>query len=228
MKGSDIYALIQREIPIEDSWITEKYGPNELFNQSKDYTKILYCVTPTVEVEKYCIEKGYDLLISHHPFTSDLCPQIILHTALDCCRGGLNDMWAEMLGVKEGKSFDKKLGIYGKIEPATMAELKYRIESFIGHPIKGEVYSRKCLIESVVICTGLGGLVYDLALATKADCFIIGESVRKRDEFEALIEVGHTLTERCGVLKLKEVLGLDIDLAPLELDVFNDEVFTGR
>ena len=86
-------------------------------------------------------------------------------------------------------------------------------------------------INSVVICTGLGGLVTDLARKTGADCYILGEATEEAGKmgFKAVIEIGHTLSEQCGVNLIRSLLpGLTIDLAPIEVDYFGHEHFLGR
>jgi putative NIF3 family GTP cyclohydrolase 1 type 2 len=86
-------------------------------------------------------------------------------------------------------------------------------------------------ISSVVICTGLGGMVIDQAAASKADCYITGElfsSSVKEYGFKAVIEVGHTLTEFIGVDLFRSLLpALQIDSAPLKIDYFNFETSIG-
>jgi putative NIF3 family GTP cyclohydrolase 1 type 2 len=230
MKIKEIISILTKAIPIGDSWVQECYGAYNIKNMEKDVKKILYCVTATNEVVRYFKKNGYDLLISHHPFVVNV-PQLVFHTALDCCKNGLNDMWANTLAVKNAVHFDRNLGWAGSIEKTSFEALTAKIEAFIGHKIKGVKYSTGEQISSVVICTGLGGMVIDQAAESKADCYITGElfsSSVKEYGFKAVIEVGHTLTEFMGVDLFRSLLpALQIDSAPLEIDYFNFETSIG-
>lgn len=193
--------------------------------------RVLYCVTPTPEVLRHFKKSGYDLLVSHHPFLTDV-PQVILHTALDCCAGGLNDQWAKALNLQNQLPFDGTLGAVGELpEPMSIEALTAKCEAFIGAPVIGQVHSRIPLIRSVVICSGLGGLVTDLARSTGADCYILGEATDRAENmgFPAVIEIGHTLSEKCGVNLIREILPeIVVDSAPLHLDRFGREVWKAR
>lgn len=234
MKASDFINVLTTRLPKNGEWDKtsgEPYGAYSI-NLEKDINRALYCVTPTSEIKKYFLEKEYDVLISHHPFVTGL-PQMIFHTALDCGVGGLNDQWKDFLQVEEAKHFDQNLGWHGKIKPIQFNDLCDKIENWIGDKIIGEKYSEIDEIKSVVICSGLGGLVNDLALKTKADCYILGESVCSAvaSGFKAMIEVGHTLSERMGVNVFKEALkpyNVIVDCAPINLDIFGREVYNGR
>jgi putative NIF3 family GTP cyclohydrolase 1 type 2 len=227
MKASQVIDILTRAIPREIEWSKgEPYGP---FNVPLDLEvkKILFCVTATPEVTDYFKEHKYDLLISHHPWKRYV-PQMIFHTALDCCRGGLNDQWRDALGVIDPQHFDGTLGWYGKIAPIRFEDLVEKCERFMGHKIIGQLHSELETIESVVICTGLGGLVTDLAKSTKADCYILGEATASANQmgFKAVIEAGHTISEQMGIVLLRKLLPeIQIDAAPLELDYFGNETY---
>lgn len=230
MKISEIVSILTKAIPIKDSWIPESYGAYNIDDMSKDVKKILYCVTATEEVVEYFKKHNYDLIISHHPFVVPV-PMLVFHTALDCCKGGLNDMWAELLEVKNAKHFSRNLGWVGSIEPISYDALLEKIENFIGAKVIGVKYTNGSMISSVVICTGLGGMVFSEAERTKADCYITGELMSshvKDSRFKGVVEVGHTLTEFIGIKLFKELLpNVQIDSAPLDIDYFAMETSIG-
>lgn len=230
MKALDVIQRLTKAVPQSVEWSEgEPYGPYNV-DPNADIQKILFCVTPTREVIEYFHSNGYDLLVSHHPYRTNV-PQVILHTALDCCEGGLNDKWRDALGVMNTKHFDGTLGWYGEIEPTSFNSLVKRCEAFIGHPVIGQIYSEIETIKSVVICSGLGGMVTELALKTEADCYIFGEAVApaKSMGFKAVIEIGHTLSERMGSELIQDILPeLQVDQAPLEIDRFGREVYRAR
>ena len=212
--------------PLKDSWLDEPYGAY-YFNFKKEVTSALYCVTPTKGVIEQFERGGYDILISHHPFIARV-PQVVLHTALDCTKGGLNDQWRDAIGVKNAKHFDDNLGWYGEIEPTDINGLRKKVRNFIGVDPIGAVYSDLDTIRSVVICSGLGGMVEREAYATGADCYILGEAVYSPlySPFPAMIEVGHTLSEYLpGLRFVRNALGPDIIVhgADLSVDRYNNE-----
>ena len=231
MKLNDLIDILKKQIPKSAEWKSCRGEPYGAYNTkgNPNITKVLYCVTATREIADYAKQQGYQLLISHHPYVVSGIPQLIFHTALDCCEGGLNDMWRDALNVQNPSHFDGTLGWFGPIEPITFEELILKCRSFAGDIIGQEYHDGTDKINSVVICTGLGGMVLDLALSTKADCYILGQNSREASEcgFKAVVEVGHTLTEWIGVRlfqKLLEPFGVKVDLAPSKMDHFGGEV----
>jgi putative NIF3 family GTP cyclohydrolase 1 type 2 len=231
MKAKEVINGLKTAIPTEIAWSQgEAYGPSNV-DPEADIKKILYCVTATSQVVNFFKKNGYDLLVSHHPYRVPSIPQFIAHTALDCCKGGLNDQWREALDIKDPKNFDGTLGWYGKIDPISFPDLIKKCEKFINHRVIGQTYSELKTIESVVVCSGLGGLVTDLARATKAQCYILGEAMSPAEEMgiPAVIEIGHTLSEQMGVSLIQKLFPqLQVDLAPLEIDTFSNEVYRRR
>ena len=229
MKVKEIINILNAAIPVKETWSKgESYGGFGIKNVNAEVKRILYCVTPTYAGIDYFNEHKYDLLISHHPFVKNGVPMLVYHTALDCCKNGLNDMWKDYLEVKDAKHFDANLGWYGKIDPIPFNDLVAKVETFVGAKVKGLIYhnKKKPLVDSVVICTGLGGLVFGQAELTNADVYITGELTHpSHGHFNGIIEVGHTLTEVIGIKLFRDLLpGIQIDPAPLSKDVFGSEV----
>lgn len=239
MKIKDIINTCNKAIPREVEYSKgEMYGAVNIPDENADVTKILYCVTPSDEVAEHFHKNNYDLVISHHPITfkDKTIPHAVYHTALDCCEGGLNDMWADALKLKKDtmKHFDDELGWFGELEtPVKFNELVSNVEKFAGS-VDGQVYCKgNKLIKTVVICSGLGGLVTEIAAKTGADCYILGEATDNADMmgFDSVIETGHTNSEWQGVNFFKDLLeqhGLTVDSTPLELDKYGEEHFIGN
>jgi putative NIF3 family GTP cyclohydrolase 1 type 2 len=234
MLGKDILAILVKAIPIEateHSYIGEPYGAYGV-DLEKDYKKILYCVSATREVEEYFYKHEYDLIISHHPFPCrcEATPQMIFHTALDFCKDGLNDLWADYLGVTNRKPFYDNVGVAGTIEPIEYEKLLEKVKVFADNRIEGVAFSKRKVITSVAICTGLGGFVATQAEAMKTDCYILGQGMGKPRsyKFPSVIETGHTASESVGVLIFRKLLpDLQIDLAPYPIDNFGSETVQG-
>jgi len=226
MNVRDIAKILTERVPNADTWCpNETYGGQEC-DIDTEVKKVLWCVTAHDNMVPYCKEKGYDMLISHHPMVVKGIPQVVLHTALDCTKGGLNDMWKDFLNVGNAQHFDRNLGWYGAIEPMKFSDLVKKCEAFIGSSIIGEAWAKDgpdTMISSVVICTGLGGMVTEQAAKTGADCYVLGESTRKAEYmgFKGVIEIGHTKSEKMGIRVVKEMLephGVQVDPAPDNLD----------
>ena len=220
--------VIESKIRKSDSWSLcahENYGAFNLAPDAK-LEKLLYCVTISDEAIEYFKKHGYDAIVSHHPVLSwkEKLPQLIYHTALDCCEDGLNDFWKNFLGIEDARHFDDNLGWTGKIKPLSFSSLKDKIQTKLEAPIIGDLFNTQHEIGSIVICTGLGGAVNDLALKTDADCYILGQSMlpAKMTGFRNVIEIGHTLSERIGYDCIKNFikdLPVEIDMIPLDKDI---------
>ena len=227
MKAVEVLNKLKSKIPISETWSPctgESYG-GYYMEPNKEVKKVLYCVTAEKRVQEYFLKNGYDILISHHPIHVIMSgiPQIILHTALDCCKDGLNDYWKNFLKVKNPRHFDANLGWYGEIESISYDNLCDKIETELGCKMIGSRLKKINTVNSVVICTGLGGMVNESALKTNCDCYILGQctSPIEGTGFRSVIEIGHTLSERNGYDFIKKILGseVQIDIVPLEKDV---------
>ena len=222
-------------VPYTETWRgagIEAYGVTSQARWPKEIKKVLFVVTGSKAVDQYAMDNGYDAIIAHHPLhTGNYVPTLTFHTCFDCCKGGMNDLWAEALGVTKDKHIDEHLGRVGRFNrPMTFGALLAKVEKFIGGQILGQVWSRDGYakqIKSVAICTGLGGMITDLVYPHEADCYITGEMVSESAMFPALIETGHTLSEQVGVKFFQKLLkedGVQVDCCPIGLDVYATEV----
>lgn len=237
MRLSDMSDILNQRIHKRDTWPKDNREPYGLqnthrYNPDKVIVRILYCVTISPEIEQYAYDNHYNAIIAHHPILSDTKPNIPkfhYHLPLDNCAGGLNDQWAAMMGLQNYKHIIDNLGWYGTIKPNTVNDIVKKCEQWIGSPIVGIVSGAKDkIINTVAICTGLGGMILDDVRALSPDLFITGElftDPNPRDTVQ-VIEVGHTLSEQCGVNTIRELFrGTTmsppfIGLAPIELDKF--------
>jgi putative NIF3 family GTP cyclohydrolase 1 type 2 len=236
MKMQEAVERLLTAVPQSDTWERvngETYGPEHIAPDAC-VRRVLYCVTITPEVESYFRKGGYDLLVAHHPFRpQDAIPNVVLHTALDCCSGGLNDQWRDLLQIQDARHITGNLGWFGRIRPIPFQQLRDRVRAFAGG-IDGQVYSRKKLrkelVDTVAICAGLGGWIAEEAAATGADVFITGELTQSADALgsPAVIETGHTRSERVGVDFIRQILGpgVEVDVAPLGIDYYGGETAT--
>ena len=178
MKANEVVERLTQAFPRSATWdrlAGEPYGPANV-DPAAEVKRVLYCVTATSDVEEFYGRGGYDLLVAHHPFRPvSPIPSVVLHTALDCAPGGLNDIWRVALGIEDARPITGNLGWVGQIAPIDFAELLGRIRAVAGG-IDGQVSSSRARIGSVAVCTGLGGMVAAEAAATGADAYVTGEA----------------------------------------------------
>jgi len=229
MNISKIIELCEAAIPRSVEYSKgEQYGNQNIEDTSVEAKRIAYCVTPSPGVDQWCRDNDIDLLISHHPVASEI-PHLIYHTALDCCEGGLNDMWADALGMDKSNRIEDHLGWSGDLpREMSLMELLDLVKARSG-AVDGQVYHLGGKIKSVTICTGLGGLVVDQAVMGGTDCYITGELIGPADEtgFDTVIETGHTNSEYMGVEFFEKILKMNIIPAPRDIDVYGDEYYRG-
>ncbi len=231
MTQSELVERLSSAFPRENTWaraLGETYGPGGI-DPAGVVHKVLYAVTVTRDVEDLFVEGGYDFLVLHHPFRPTRpIPHFVAHTALDCSPSGLNDIWRDALGMKETRPITDNLGHVGRIEAISFDELCGRVRAVSGH-IEGQLRGPGRLVETVAVCTGLGGLIAREAAASGADVFITGELIQPAGSIRmpGIIEMGHTRSERIGVEAVRRVLGPSVlvDGAPLGVDRFQDEVY---
>jgi putative NIF3 family GTP cyclohydrolase 1 type 2 len=230
MKAYEVLNRLTKAARPTDTWSKgEPYGAYNL-GMYQNIDRAVYCVTPTPEVIAAFKAGKHDVLISHHPYVTDV-PQIVLHTALDCCEGGLNDQWRDALGIKNARHFDRNLGWYGQVDPISYKDMYAKISKYIGRAPLGTCFSDIPTIGSVAVCSGLGGMVESEAFKnTHADCYIMGEGVFHPhwSPFKAQFEVGHTLSEfKPGMLFLRKHLPeISVYGANRLNDYFGHEVYT--
>lgn len=202
-------------------------------------TKILVALDPFKEACAEAKEIGAELLVTHHAliweqgFITDQTEQgrntlflienkiahINAHTNLDCAPGGVNDVLAQTLGLKNitvpypaGKNENEE--DYGLLRMGTVAEqpletfLKH-VKETLGCPGLKYISGGKNVQR---VCVGGGGCGGELKAAAKAGCdtFITSDLRYNmfRDAFDLginLIDAGHFHTENpvCAVLAEK-------------------------
>lgn len=188
----------------------------------KTVSRVAVALDVTTETVKQAKEAGCDLLVTHHPAYFGLLEEqpedsaaalaqklglciISAHTNLDAAKGGVNDVLAALLGIKNVEA----IGIEGEPLPmARVGELEAEnaasLATFAGKKLGvGGVKFTECsgAISRVAVCGGSGG---DFLIAAKnagAQALVTGESkhhlrLLARELDVALIECGHFCTEQ--------------------------------
>ncbi|MDD6307948.1 MAG: Nif3-like dinuclear metal center hexameric protein [Clostridia bacterium] len=238
MKVSDIVSVMEKYAPPA---LAEGFDNVGLMvgEMCAPVTTVLLSLDVGMEVAVEAKAVGAECIISHHPLLFDAPKQITdetpqgrlllyliqnriavysAHTNLDSVSGGLNDLAANMLGLKQlapiiGEA-GEGLGRIGQL-PAemTVSELADQIKNLYKLPCIRYSGDGNKKIASVALCTGGGGSLVKDAIAKNCEVYISGDiSYGKAREAHAagmaIIELGHYESE-CIVVDLMEKILTD-------------------
>ena len=237
---SDIIALMDRLAPAD---IAEDWDNPGLQAGSPAWPvkKIMIALDATPAVVNDACQQNADLLITHHPFIfkafkkidySTPLGQMIetamrhhlsifsAHTNLDWAAGGLNDTFAEMMGLKNitvlesmpDKDAASGLGRIGELDtPVDLAGLARNIKACLGIQGLRVAGPFDMMIKRIAVCTGGGSGLLKSFFASSAHVFVSGD-LRYHDARDAelynrgLIDVGHFASEHIVVDLLQKKL----------------------
>lgn len=233
MNVKEIYQRFEEEIPVHlrESWDNDGImccpdGTSEVY-------RVLVSLDVTEEIVDYAIERGFDLIVSHHPLIfrpiSSLdeenhisrkliklvCSGISVfsfHTRLDKLCGGVNDRLADLLGIKDARPFGEgDLGRIGTIEETMdLQDFAYRVKQLCGSDVirYADGFSD---VHTVALVGGDGKGYVKAAIDEGADTYIsgrIGYNVMEEAPEMGinLIEAGHYFTEQHITEFIRELL----------------------
>ena len=189
-------------LPLQESW--DNAGLQVGLTET-EVSGALLCLDVNEKIVDEAIQKGCNLIVSHHPLLfrglktiSDLTDVqrtvmkaivhgvcvISMHTNMDNAKGGVNFRIAEKLGLRDVRFFASKIvdgieagsGVIGDLPEALAAD------DFVQAVKKAfDVECAMCnellrrKIQKVAICGGAGDFLLDEALKAGADAFITGE-----------------------------------------------------
>jgi dinuclear metal center YbgI/SA1388 family protein len=215
-----------------------------LGDRSRPVARLMTCLTVTPTTAAEAIAERADLIVVHHPLPfrpvaritiDDMVGRLLwdligngisvysAHTAFDSAPGGINDQWAEQLGLQNFESLtparkgDSDATVCGAgrcgelAAPKTLGDLIDHIKRtftldrvrFVGDPTSA--------VRRVAIACGSGGSFLDSAREKSCDCLITGEanfhSCLAAEAFEmSVILCGHYASERFAM----ELLALSL------------------
>lgn len=242
---AQIYQKMQDIAPLElaESWD----NPGLLVDCGGTVRRVLVALDITPEVIAEAAEKDCQLIVAHHPVifspvkklnVQDLPFQLVqkdisaicMHTNLDAARGGVNDVLADLFGMKERVAFAEGCGRVGQIEPISAAELARRAQTELAvwcnppkgnsQPVQVKFVDANKPVQRLAVISGSGGSLFEEALAMGADCLLTGEASHhhacdaKRLGL-SLVVAGHYATEFPAMAAVAEKLRAAVP----ELDV---------
>ena len=204
MKIKEVLSALERfaPLPLQESW--DNAGLQVGLTET-EVSGALLCLDVNEKIVDEAIQKGCNLIVSHHPLLfrglktiSDLTDVqrtvmkaivhgicvISMHTNMDNAKGGVNFRIAEILGLRDVRFFASKIvdgieagsGVIGDLPEALAAD------DFVQAVKKAfDVECAMCnellrrKIQKVAICGGAGDFLLDEALKAGADAFITGE-----------------------------------------------------
>ncbi len=222
MTVDSIYKKICERIPesLREPWDND--GLMCSSDTDKEVKRAIITLDVTEGIVDYAIANNIDLIVSHHPLIfkplasvtedSHIARKVIklikndvsvisLHTRADKVEGGVNDILAETLGLRNAEPFGEgDLGRIGTLdEELTMEDFSYLLKGLLD--CDGVKVSDACIpVSRVAVVGGDGKDFVKDALKLGADTYVsgrIGYNVMEEAEEMGinLIEAGHFFTE---------------------------------
>jgi len=234
---SDIIALMDALAPprLAEDWDNPGL---QIGNPQWPVKKVMVSLDASPLVIADACEQGVNLLITHHPFIFKAIKQIdystplgrmiematrhqlavfSAHTNLDWVSGGLNDAFADAIGLKNvtiltpldgAEQLEDRQSGLGRIgdldKPMDLAGLAGKIKVTLGLGSVRVVGSADMEVQRIAVCTGSGSGLLKAFFDSSADVFISGD-LRYHDARDAeinqrgLIDIGHFASERLMV-----------------------------
>jgi len=224
MTVCEIYAYFEKLFPRETAAEWDSDGLCCCPDGARQVRRVLVALDPTRGAVDRAVTGGFDLLLTHHPLLfrplaalteEKTVPAKLLtlaragvaamafHTRLDAARGGVSDVLAALLGVKDAVPFGPEgeiaCGRVGTLDaPMTAEAFAARMRERLHVPAVRIVGGGK--VSKIALCGGEGGDFVEAARAAGADLFLSGRIGYHRmldgaEEGMTLIEAGHYATE---------------------------------
>ncbi len=229
----ELYEFLNQKFPKDYSCEWDNDGLMVASDPNREVVRVLCTLDVTNEAVDFAIANGYDVILSHHPllfrplgtvsYADPTARRVIkllkhnisvmsFHTRLDAAPGGLNDIFASLLGLTDVEPLicgNEAVGRIGTLPEhtdcvgfASMAKKTLSAERVLFAKASGTV-------KRVAICGGDGKDYVKAAKAAGADSYLTGQLSYNIMEDAAsiglnLFEAGHFHTEDfiCDYLKL--------------------------
>ncbi len=196
----------------------------------KEVFRCLLALDVTAEVVEDAVRERAELVLTHHPVIFNPLKRLLeggiaykcvrrgiavisSHTCLDKAAGGVNDVLAGMLSLREIAILDNTDGIVriGTLEkalsPLDFAEFCKRVLKAGG--VRAVLGDRP--VRTAALCSGAGGSFLDAVLESGCDAYLTGEvkhheAVLAKNAGITLVDAGHFETETVVLPKLLKEL----------------------
>ena len=210
----------------------------------REVTRILCALDLTGKVVDEAIEKGAELIVTHHPvlfrgrknlreddpegamlakMIRNNISHIAMHTNFDNATPGVNDALAEALGLTDITANGDYLRV-GNIQPMTLQDLILHTQTRLNAIVR-PYGDREQIISRVAVLGGSGGDYYRAAIACGAQAFITGEigyhiAMNAVDEGLCILDAGHDSTERVCVKAIADGLQKRLNAVEYTVTIF--------
>ena len=232
MTVSEFYQFLCERIPAELTLESDRDGMSCCPDPQKEVQKVLICLDVTTAAIDEAIEEGCEVILAHHPmlhggidsvqatqYRGNKLIRLIshgiavmsFHTRLDGVDGGVSDMLADLVGVKNTvKICEKGICRLGELEaPLPAAVFAQKIKEALGAPFV-EYSDTGRLIRKVAVGGGSVNSYIPYAIAAGADALVGGEIgyhnlTDSADMGISLFAAGHFYTENPVCARLFEL-----------------------
>lgn len=173
-------------------------------NPDMDVTAVLVCLDVTERILQEALERGCNMIVSHHPLIFKGLKELIgntpveriaieairqniaiysAHTNLDAAWDGVSHEMAHILGLRNLATLDVRqnekqvgIGVVGDFEPVPKMEFLRRLKEDFS--VKGLRYSAAwpgLVVKRVAVCGGAGAYLIPTAIAVGADAIVTGD-----------------------------------------------------
>ena len=246
----ELYNYLEKMLPPLEVEGIDSDGIHTMPDPDREVKKVLVALDPYEKAVNAAVAGNYDLLLTHHPlFWGESIPdtpperwynQLIeakiasfsFHIRLDLAKGGVNDILAERLGLKNVCSFDEPeipgLGRIGELEvPMNESELAAHAKRILdAQSVTYTMLPNGRKIRRVAVLGGSASDAIASAALAGADAIVGGEfkhhtygyaSVECGGKGIALIEAGHYHTEAPVCERLRDLVFEAIPNAQIDI-----------
>ena len=237
MTLKELYDYLEEKMPLS---LREEWDNDGMMccpDTKAEVKRVLVSLDVTEEIVDYAIDRGFDLIISHHPLifkpvssvtdSGNVSRKIIkliesgvsvfsFHSRADKVVGGVNDILCDLLGIFNAESFGEgELGRVGEIdEEIALEDFVYRVKQTLGSDMVR--YSDGLNpVRRVALVGGDGKDFVKSAIDAGADTYLSGRisynmMVEAAEMGINLVEAGHYFTEQPVTDFFQELL-IDFD-----------------
>ena len=225
MKIKQIYDFLDSVAPFSSACEWDNCGLI-IGDINAEVERVFVALDVTEEVLKEAADFGAELVITHHPIMFSPVKKIpsdsiiykavqsgmtfiASHTCLDVADGGVNDILAEKVGIKNVLKTDDEFLKIGTVEKTTAKEFAKMLKNALGGAVSMTLPEKT--VEKVAFCSGSGGDLVSLAREYGADALLTGEAkhheyLLSKDCGISLIVAGHYETENIICKKIADLI----------------------
>ena len=227
MKIKDVISTLEQfaPLPLQESY--DNAGLQIGLTEA-DVSGVLLCLDVTEAIVQEAIDKGCNMIVSHHPLLFHGLKQIgdsdyvqraavmaikndiaivSMHTNLDNVEGGVNSEIARRLGAEGEVTEGLFVGELAK--PLSAEEYIYNVKKIFNTGVVMTNGLLKRPIKRIAICGGAGAFMLERAIEEGADAFLTGE-MKYNDYFDhegiQITVIGHYESEQFTKELLKDII----------------------